>query len=179
MQGNFNGDPGVAAFLAANPYFLAPGTVPSQAIIDPAKFDPTAQKYIAAGLIPSTSNPSGLITPTANRTDNFNELSIKIDYDLTAKDRISATLGGHKDKTLDPYEFASVNGFPNQNGIDNYFFNIAYTRTLSNTMLNEFRFTAQRNNVLQEYVAGANSAVTAASLGIGTTPDQSTGPPNL
>ncbi len=179
LQGNFSGDPGVAAFLQANPYFLAPGTTPSQAIIDPAKFDPVSKNYIAAGLIPSTTNASGLVTPTASHTDNFNELSVKIDYDLTSKDRISATFGGHKDQQTDPYEFASVNGFPNLNGLDNYFLNIAYTRTISNAMLNELRFTAQRNNVLQEYVSGANASQTGPTLGMGVTPDQATGPTNL
>lgn len=179
LKGNFNGDPGVAAFLQNFPYFLAPGTTPSQAMIDPTKFDPVAQKYIAAGLIPSTSNPSGLIFPTGTHTDNYNELSFKVDYNLTEKDKLSATLGGHKDNTLDPYEFASVNGFPNTNGLDNYFLNIAYTRTISNTMLNEFRFTAQRNNILQEYVSGSNSQYTASSVGLGVTPDQATGPTNL
>jgi len=179
QQGNFNGDPGVAAFLSANPYFMAPGTTPSQAIIDPTKFDPVAQKYIAAGLIPSTSNPTGIIAPTSIYTDNFNELSIKVDYNMTAKDKISATLGGHRETTEDPYAFASVNGFPNINGSDQYFANITYTRTISNTMLNEFRFTAQRNNILQELVSGQNAQNTAASLGSGITPDQPTGPPNL
>lgn len=172
-------DPGVQSFLSSNPYFLAPGTTSSQAMIDPSKFDPVAQKYIAAGLIPSTSNPTGIVSPTSTQTDNYNELTIKVDYNLTENDKISATLGGHKENHLDPYEFASVNGFPNTNGLDNYFSNIAYTRTLSNTMLNEFRFTAQRNNILQEYVSGANSQYNAANLGSGITPDQPTGPPNL
>ena len=176
QQGDFGGDPGVAAFLAANPYFLAPGTTADQAIIDPAKFDPVAKNYIAAGLIPSTSNATGLVTPTSSHTDNFNELSIKIDYSITPKDKLSATMGGHKDTTTDPYEFASVNGFTNSNGLDNYFLNLTYTRTISNSMLNEFRFTGQRNNVLQEYVTGANATQTGPSLGMGVTPDQATGP---
>ena len=179
QNGNFNGDPGVAAFLTANPYFMAPDTTASQAIIDPNKFDPVAKNYIAAGLIPSTSNASGLITPTASRTDNYNELSVKIDYDVTSKDKISGTLGGHKEDLLDPYIFASVNGFPNLNVHDTYFANIAYTRTISNAMLNEFRVTAQRNHFENQLVSGANSKYTAATLGSGITPDQPTGPPNL
>jgi hypothetical protein len=177
LQGNFNGDPNVAAFLAQNQYFLAPGTVPSQAMIDPTKFDASAQKYIAAGLIPS--NSSGFVTPTSNRTDDFNELSIKIDYNITSRDKITATLGGHKDSTEDPYVFASVNGFPNDNITNNYFANFAYTRTISNTMLNEFRVTAQRDLVKQELVSGSNGSQTASTLGVGITPDQPTGPPNI
>jgi len=177
LAGNFSGDPSVIAFLNANPDFIAPGHTANDGIIDPTKFDPTAQKYIAAGLIPTSS--TGQLTPTSNRTDNFNELSIKVDYNLTARDKITTTLGGHKDKTLDPYEFASVNGYPNTNTVNNYFASIAYTRTLSNTMLNEFRFTAQRDLVNQEFVSGANGAQNASTLGVGITPDQPTGPPNL
>jgi hypothetical protein len=44
-------------------------------------------------------------------------------------------------------------------------------------MVNEFRVFIQRNNVLQD--APATNLPTAAGLGIGTTPDQPTGPPNI
>ena len=177
QSGDFGRDPNVAAFLSANPYFLAPGTTPDQAIIDPAKFDPVAKAYIAAGLIPSSA--SGFVTPTANATDNNNELTIKIDYNLTSKDKLSFTLGGFRRHELNNYEIATVNGFPNLNGINNYYFTAAYTRTISNTMLNEFRFTAQRNLTTQEVPTGSNASITASSLGVGITPDANVAPPNL
>ncbi len=44
-------------------------------------------------------------------------------------------------------------------------------------MVNEFRVFIQRNNLLQD--APATKLPTAAELGIGTTPDQPTGPPNI
>jgi outer membrane receptor protein involved in Fe transport len=177
QSGDFAGDPGVAAFLTANPYFQAPGTTAAQAIIDPAKFDPVAKNYIAAGLIPSSA--SGFLTPTANATDNNNELTIKVDYNVTSNDKISATLGGYRRNQLNNYEIATVNGFPNINGTHNYFLNATYTRTISTTVLNEFRFTAQRNLNQQELPTGANSALTASGLGVGITPDQNVAPPNL
>jgi outer membrane receptor protein involved in Fe transport len=177
LNGDFSGDPGVVSFLQNNPYFIAPGHVASDGFIDPAKFDPVAKNYIAAGLIPVS--PTGFLTPTGSAKDNNNELTIKVDYNLTDKDKISATLGGVRDNQFNNYDFASVNGFPNINGSHNYFMNIAYTRTISNAMLNEFRFTVQRNLNLQELPSGANSSLTAASLGTGVTPDQPTGPPNL
>ena len=91
-DGNFAGDPGVIAFLSANPYFVSPGHAAADGVIDQAKFDPVAKKYIAAGYIPST--PSGLLNPTGNQVDNRNELSLKIDFQLDDKDKISATMGG-------------------------------------------------------------------------------------
>ncbi len=177
LNGDFSGDPGVVSFLQNNPYFVAPGHTAADGFIDPTKFDPVAKNYIAAGLIPSS--PTGFLTPTGSATDNNNELTIKVDYNLTDKDKFSATLGGIRGNQFNNYDFASVNGFPNINGSHNYFMNIAYTRTISNAMLNEFRFTVQRNLNLQELPSGANSALTAAKLGAGVTPDQPTGPPNL
>ncbi len=177
VTGAIGPDQGVVSFLNHNPAFIAPGHTASDAIINPAMFDAVAKNYIAAGLIPSSA--SGFITPTNNATNNNNELTIKIDYNITDKDKISATLGGVRSNLLNNYDFASVNGFPNINGDHNYFMNIAYTRTISPTMLNEVRFTVQRNLNHQEFPTGANSKFTAASLGVGITPDQPTGPPNL
>ena len=177
QNGDFAGDPGVAAFLSNNPYFQAPGTTASQAIIDPTKFDPVAKAYIAAGLIPSSA--SGFVTPTATAKDNSNELTVKIDFNVTSKDKISATLGGFRRNLLNNYEIATVNGFPNINGTHNYFFSGTYTRTISNAALNEFRFTAQRNLNQQELPTGANASITAAALGVGITPDANVAPPNL
>jgi hypothetical protein len=168
---------GVVDFLNANPAYIAPGHTASDAIINPAMFDPVAKKYIAAGLIPTSA--SGYLTPTATSTDNNNELTIKIDYDVTSKDKISTTLGGHKSQQLFNYIFASVNGYPNTYKSNNYFFTATYTRTINPMMLNELRFTAQRNLNINAIPSGANSKLTAASLGVGITPDNPTGPPNL
>ena len=63
----------------------------ANAIIDPTKIDPMAQNYIKAGLIPSA--PNGLLSTTLEAQDNRNELTSKIDFNLSAKDKISATFG--------------------------------------------------------------------------------------
>jgi Carboxypeptidase regulatory-like domain/TonB-dependent Receptor Plug Domain len=86
LQGDFSNastggspDPGVVAFLTANPYFAAStngGAANAQ--INPATFDPVAQNYINAGLIPST--PGGLLSTSEEAQDNRNELTTKFDF---------------------------------------------------------------------------------------------------
>src|SRR6185369_4106047 len=51
---------------------------------------------------------------------------------------------------------------------------IDYTRTFSSTLVNDFRFNAQRNNSLQSVPAA--KLPTPADLGIGITPDDPQGP---
>src|SRR5580692_7363803 len=79
LQGDFSNsssggspDPGVIAFLTANPYFAAStnGGI-ANAQIDPTKFDPVAQRYITAKLIPSA--PGGLLSTTLPTTDDRDE----------------------------------------------------------------------------------------------------------
>jgi carboxypeptidase family protein len=168
-------DPGVAAFLQQNPSFATPNGNASQAIIDPTKINTIAAEYIALGLIPTS--PSGLATTTAPHTDNDNELTGKLDFIVTEKDKISVTLGGFREGLANPFQFATVSGFPNTTQNHNYFGNISYTRTFSPNFLNELRFTAQRNLFAQDSVA--RNLPTASALGIAITPDRPTGPPNI
>ncbi len=58
LQGDFSQSSSadaVAVFLSANPYLQPDATLAAQGIIDPTKIDPVAQKYIAAGLIPTSA----------------------------------------------------------------------------------------------------------------------------
>lgn len=171
--GNNPVDNPVAAFLVANPYFQSDPNLAQQGIIDPTKIDPVAQKYIAAGLIPTS--PDGTIAARGNSTDNRNEITFKVDYALSSKDKLAVTLGRSSVDQLNPFAFATVAGFPNLYDTTNYFSNITYTRTFSSTLLNEFRFTAQRNN-RQQGIPGSKLP-TASDLGIGITPDKPSGPP--
>jgi len=163
LQGNFsqavNGgpDPNVAAFLAANPYFQPNAALAAKAIIDPTKFDPGAKAYIAAKL-PSgapmiPANTSGEIFPSGSSTDNANELTGKIDFQITSKDKLTATVGGNRNPLLSPFPIpygATVPGFPSTSQTNTYFLNIAYSRTFSPSMLNEFRATGQRHSNLDD-----------------------------
>ena len=182
LQGNFSQavnsgpDPLVASFLQQNPYFQSNPNLAAQAIIDPTKIDPVAQAYIKAGLIPTAS--SGTLYPEASSTDNRDELTGKVDYTISAKDRLSATFGWNRNPTLVPFTFGSdVAGYPDITKTTAFFGSVAYTRTFSPTLLNEARITAQRANKLQ--FQPATTLPTAAQLGINITPDHPTGPPLL
>ena len=136
LQGNFSTsldgapDPGVVAFLTANPWFATPNGSVANAIIDPTKIDPVAQAYIKAGLIPTA--PNGLLSTTLTADDNRNELTSKFDLLLNAKDKLSATVGLNRAGdpyfgTLNPAPTASVPGFPATNKKTFYFVNLGYT----------------------------------------------------
>ena len=187
LQGNFSTsgpnstpDPGVRAFLQANPYFAQPNGNVDQAIIDPSKFGAVAQAYINHGLISSTS--TGLLSTDLPSNDNRNELTTKFDVNLNPKDKLSATLGWNRAGdpyagTLNPDPFATVPGFPSVNKKSYYFMNLAYTRVFTPTLLNEFHFVAHRTNFHHDY-PGANLP-TGLKLGVGITPDLWTGPTNI
>jgi outer membrane receptor protein involved in Fe transport len=168
-------DPNVAAFLLANPFFQPNATKAACAIIDPTKINPVSQNYIAAGLIPSS--PSGVENFQGAHTDNNNELTMKFDFVLSQKDKISATLGGNREPELNPFTFATVPGFANTTQIHNYYGNLAYSHVFTPNVVNEFRVYIQRNNDLQDQPA--TKLPTASQLGVGVTPDNPTGPPNL
>src|ERR1700733_5276182 len=186
LQGNFsaaaNGspDPGVVAFLTANPWFASPNGSVANAIIDPTKIDPVAQNYIKAGLIPTA--PNGLLSTTLNSQDNRNEVTGKLDFNLSSKDKFSATLGFNRAGdpylgTYNPNPAASVPGFPATDRKNYYFLNLAYTRIFTTAKLNEFHFVAHRTNFLQD--EPAKQLPTGPQLGIDITPDLATGPTNI
>lgn len=161
--------------LPAHSYYQSNSTLAGQGIIDPAMIDPVAQKYIAAGLIPSSA--SGQLPVRGSSTDNRNELTVKLDYAITANDKLSITLGENHQDQLVPFAFATVDGFPNTYKNISYFSNIAYVKTFSSSLLNEFRFTGQRAN--RQQAIPAKSLPKASGLGVGITPDLPSGPPIL
>ncbi|HEY6248592.1 MAG TPA: TonB-dependent receptor, partial [Candidatus Angelobacter sp.] len=192
LQGNFSHagpgltpDPNVVAFLQTNPFYQPNAALAAQGIIDPTKIDPAIQKYIAAGLIRTSPTNSyscdqqnvcaGTLISQTNHPLNFNDLTAKMDFNPTEKDHFTGTIGGHRQTEIRP--FVAAPGFPDAYALNHYFSSLTYTRTLTNNLLNEFRFTLQRN-VARNAVPAA-SAPTPAQLGVGVTPDQSTGPTRL
>lgn len=172
-------DPGVVGFLTSHPFFVPPAGSAANGIIDPAKINPVAQAYIAAGLVPSS--PTGAFTPNGSGTDNRDEYTGKFDFNATQNDRISLTLTKFHNPVAYPFllsQAPNVSGFPAKNQFDNYFGNLNYTKTVSQTMLNEFHMTAQRAGNSLNFPA--RQLPGPASLGaVGVTPDQVTGPPQI
>jgi outer membrane receptor protein involved in Fe transport len=174
LQGDFshavNGgpDPGLVSFLRANPYFQPNPQLASQAIIAPSSINPVAQAVINAGLVPTSTD--GVQIPNGLAMDNRDEYTGKIDFYATQNDRISATLGWANRTELNPYPgFVPNAGFPSHIVLDQRGINIAYTKTLSPTLINELRATAQRYIQLQD--EQFQKYPSASTLGIaGVTP---------
>ena len=93
---------------------------------------------------------------------------------LSDKDRISLTLGSSRALA---YRVPYNPGFPATNGQNRYLGTLAYTRTISPNMVNEFRFTAQRNNLQNAVPVG--KLPTPNQLGVGITSDDPVGPPRV
>jgi Carboxypeptidase regulatory-like domain/TonB-dependent Receptor Plug Domain/TonB dependent receptor len=160
---------------SANPFFQSNPALAFNGIIDPSKIDAVSQKYIAAGLL--ATSPSGDGNFQGAASDNTNELTIKVDYLIRDIDKVTVTLGGVHNPQLNAFPFATVPGFPGITQTNNYFGNLAYTHTFTANLLNELRLYVQRVNRLQGQPG--TTLPTAAELGIGITPDQPTGPPNI
>lgn len=168
-------DPNVAAFLAANPFFQSNPALAAQAIIDPSKINSVAQAYIKANLIPTS--PTGLLSEQQSSSDDRDELTTKLDLIPNAKDKISGTFGMNRNPLLGPGGFATVPGYSDRVQSWYYFLNVGYTRIVSPTLLNEFHFVAHRSTYKDHLPATV--LPTPSQLGIGITPDVSTGPTNL
>lgn len=168
-------DPNVAAFLKLNPYFAMPNGNVAMAIIDPTKINPVSANVIKAGLIPTS--PTGLISQGALSLDNFNELTGRTDFVIDSKDNLTVTLGGKREPILAPFGLntSDVVGYPSNDALRNYFGSAAYTRNFTSNVLNEFRFTAQRHNLLGD--SPAATLPIPSYFGFGLTPDLPNGPP--
>ena len=177
VDGNGNPIPNdTSCGVSAHSYFQSNLALAKQAIIDPTTIDPVAKAYIQAGLVP-TSN-SGTILPLGSATDNREEYTGRADFNLNLKDRISVTVGSSKVTATQPFDpgggDASVPGFPSSLPTTNSFLNIGYTRTISQSLLNEFHATAERyynHDTPGRTLPGPNS------LGVTINSDLQSGPP--
>ncbi len=179
LQGDFSASPSaglVAAYLQGHPYFQANPALAAQGIIDSTKIDPVAQAYIKAGLVPTSA--TGNLTPVGSATDNRNEYTGKGDFYLNQSDRISVTVGYSKMSATSPFSTnggdASVSGFPSINPTTNEFLNIGYTKSVTQSLLNELHLTAER--YFNHDVPGTTLPGPTA-LGVNINSDLQTGPP--
>ncbi|MGD0435934.1 MAG: hypothetical protein ABSB86_05685, partial [Bryobacteraceae bacterium] len=98
----------------------------------------------------------------------------------TPNDRLSVTLVRFHNPQEYPFVLAAapnVPGYPGADKFDNYFGTIGYTKIISPSVVNEFHFTAQRdNNALNNPAANLPKP---SALGVDVTPDLATGPPQI
>lgn len=179
LQGDFSASPNkaaVASFLQANPFFQPNAALAAQGIIAPSSIDPVAQAYIKAGLIPTSNSASGAASFQNPLTDNPDEFTGKFDYEATPKDHFTVTLGRILEPELNPGP-GGIPGYGSTTTLYSRFFNAAYSRTFSSSVLNEFRATAQRSDTLQR-VPAVNQP-TSTALGINIKSDNPTGPTQI
>ena len=177
LQGNFSGSPNqaaVASFLQANPFFQPNPALAAQGIINPASIDPVAQAYIKANLIPTAATGSTSFQNALTNTPD--EWTGKLDYEASPKDHFTATFGRILDPQLNPGP-GGIPGYGSNSTLYSRFFNLAYIRTFSPNILNEFRATGQRSDTLQRVPAAKQP--TSAQLGINIKSDNPTGPTQI
>ena len=168
-------DASVVKFLQGHPYYQANPTLAAQGIIDPSKIDPVAQNYIKAGLIPASS--TGQIIPSGNSTANSDDFVEKINYSPATSDSIAVTLSSGSAPTLTPFGTGNVPGFATTSTLHRYHGVVDYTHIFTPSMINELRFTAQRNNSLQ--AAPVGNLPKSSALGLGIISDNPTGPTDI
>jgi hypothetical protein len=169
-------DPNVVKFLQQNSFFQPNSALAAQGIIDPTKINSIAQNYIKAGLL--ATSPTGFVVGQGSFTDNRDELTEKVDLVITQNDRLTVTLGSSRNPQLNPFTNATyISGNPTNTFTNHYYGSANYTKAFSPNIINEFRFTAQRNQGLQ--AVPATKLPTPSALGIGITSDDPTGPPIL
>jgi len=168
-------DAGVVAFLNANPQYQPNAGLRAQGIIDPLRINTIARNYIAAGLIPTSA--SGVLKSQGGATNDNDEFTAKLDFNVRGKDKLSVTLGRTKLSSINPFSYANVPGFPTSTGGVRQFANIGYTTIFSSSLINDFRFTAQRDDQTQS--VPTRDLPTGAELGINIISDHPTGPVNL
>jgi outer membrane receptor protein involved in Fe transport len=179
INGNFSQSPdaeAISAYLLQNPYYQPDPALAAQAIIDPSRIDPIARQYIDLGLIPNgglgTSKPvSGTVK------SNTDEVIGKLDFNVTERDHLAATLGFTRAPETDPFANGVSMPLPVTSDPHTYFLNFAYTKTFRPTLLNEFRLTAQRLNLLQW--VPATHLPTPSEMGININSELPTGPPMI
>src|SRR5256714_6016304 len=111
-------------------------------------------------------------------TANTDELINNLDFDITSNDKLQVTIATGRAPTLTAFSGGSLSPlFPVNGSANRYFGGLSYTKIISPNLLNVARFTAQRIRTTQAVPAA--QLPKAADLGIGITPDESTGPPRI
>jgi hypothetical protein len=165
---------GATSALPANSFFQSSPALAAQGIINPASIDPVAEAYIKANLIPTS--PTGSASFQNALTNNPDEWTGKLDYEASPKDHFTATFGRILDPQLNPGP-GGIPGYGSNSTLYSRFFNLAYIRTFSPNILNEFRVTAQRSDTLQR--VPATKQPTSTELGINIKSDNPTGPTQI
>jgi len=112
-----------------------------------ACMDPTAVDLLQ--FIPQAPNGGSLVTTTPVRSERGDQFTVKIDHRLTNKQNLSIYYYFDDDRSLSPFDNfeltgADVPGFGGIVATRIQQWNITHTWTITNSMVNEFRFNYNR-----------------------------------
>ncbi|HEX8816068.1 MAG TPA: TonB-dependent receptor [Terriglobales bacterium] len=168
-----NGRPGCTAAILAVPGAVAPAAGLNWSQIFPTgKIPSQCQDPVAVNLMQRfiPSSPTGFYQAVPVGTDNGDQFTIRIDHKITDRQNFTAYYYFNDIRQLEPYnEFeqagANLPGFGNYN--DNRFqqYNLSHIWTISNSVVNEARFTYMREGEQGFLKPQTTNAVTASCTG--------------
>ena len=142
-----------------------------------------AQSYITAGVIPN--NSTGTITPVASFLDKFDQYTGHFDYYISSKNSLSLVLGRQSEPDTTPLGLdgdsynsgtSDVPGYGSQTTTETQTANLAWTRTMSSSMVNVARMVVERLN----YAGTPTSTPPSGStLGVNIKSDDYFGPQDI
>ncbi len=139
-------------------------------VIPPACQDPVAANLLnrfvpAANLVASGENVSVPVS-----TDNSDQFTIRFDHKINNRQNFTAYYYFNDGRQLQPFDQfeaagANVPGFGNHNNGRFQQWNLSHTWTISNSVVNEFRFTYMREGQLGFLTPQTTNAVTSSCTG--------------
>jgi hypothetical protein len=133
--------------------------------IPASRLNPTAQRILST-FIPAANASDNRFVFAFPAQDSYNQGVFKADHSFTGKSRISVRGVTTPGPTLSAY--ASFPGFARGRDRTTNNLSIAHTYVVSPTMLNEFRATAQRSVILQDFFQ--DNPISQRELGFQTNP---------
>ncbi len=148
-----NARPGCAAAIAAIPGSTAPAAGVAWSAVFPtnviptACFDPLSADLL--NLMPHANPATGLFQSVVNGIENQDQFTVRFDHLITPKQQFSAYYYFTNHNLFQPFAFfqaagANVPGFGSLVGERFQQVNLSHTWTISNSAVNEFRFTYNR-----------------------------------
>ncbi len=162
------------ASLGPNPAWGGVGGVFPNNVIPIACQDPVAANLLnrfvpAANLVATGQNVSVPVS-----TDNSDQFTIRFDHKINNRQNFTAYYYFNDGRQLQPFDQfeaagANVPGFGNYNNGRFQQWNLSHTWTVSNSVVNEFRFTYMREGQLGFLTPQATNAVTSSCTGAAAT----------
>ena len=161
---NLGGTTPAAGVMWAN--IFPTGVIPSQCM-DPVALN-LLQKYA-----PAANRPGGFYQAVPEKADNQDQFTVRLDHRINDHQNFSIYYYYTDDKDIEPfynfqYSGANIPGFGTKVGQRFQQWNPSHTWTITNSLVNEFRFTYMREGQLTFQHPLTTSSVTSVCSGAAT-----------